>query len=160
MEYSKIKIAVGFVILVLVLTFCMFKTHEMIKETEIETAKSTVENIYINGNKNACETKCVKVEMNRFASIEMTDEERHMLCDVIYDLAGGKSQVEQRRICEIVFNRVLSDKFPNTVKCVIDDMYPCAQFEYVSGQGGEFQEKIIDVVYFDEPLTRFDYYYY
>lgn len=160
MEYSKVKIAIGFAVLVLLSAFCIYKTYEVIYEDPEMTAQVIEDVIISDVSPGLASTKKVEVEMNRFSKIRMNDKERHMLCDVIYDLAGGKSQVEQRRVCEIVFNRVLSDEFPNNVEDVINDLYPCAQFEYVSGLGGDFQQKIIDVVLFDEPLTRFDYYYY
>lgn len=159
MEYSKTRIAIGAVILILLIIILGVKTRDLLKESET-TVTRVIENVDVNGNRGTYAVKKIDIEMNRFSDVHMTEKERKMLCGVIYDLAGGKSQVEQRRVCEIVFNRVLSDEFPDTVEKVINDMEPCAQFEKVSGQGGEYQEKIIDIVMFEEPLTEFDYYYY
>lgn len=159
MEYSKTRIAIGAVILILLIIILGVKTRDMLKESET-TVTRVIENIDVNGNRGTYAVKKIDIEMNRFSDVHMTEKERKMLCGVIHDLAGGKSQLEQRRVCEIVFNRVLSDEFPDTVEKVINDMEPCAQFDKVSGQGGEYQEKIIDIVMFEEPLTEFDYYYY
>lgn len=159
MEYSKTRIAIGAVILILLIIILGVKTRDMLKESET-TVTRVIENVDVNGNRGEYAVKEIDVEMNRFSDIHMTEKEREMLCGVIYDLAGGKSQVEQRRVCEIVFNRVLSDEFPDTVEKVINDIKPCAQFDAVSGQGGEYQEKIIDIVMFEEPLTGSSYYYY
>lgn len=159
MEYSKTKIAIGAVVLILLIIILGVKTRDMLKESET-TVTRVIENVDVNGNRGTYAVKKINIEMNRFSDVHMTKKERKMLCGVIYDLAGGKSQIEQRRVCEIVFNRVLSDEFPDTVEKVINDMEPCAQFDEVSGQGGEYQEKIIDIVMFEEPLTEFDYYYY
>lgn len=161
MEYSKTRIAIGAVVLIILVIILGVKTRDMLKESET-TVTRVIENVDINGNRGDYAVKEISVKMNRFSGVHMTAEERKMLCGVIYDLAGGKSQVEQRRVCEIVFNRVLSDDFPDTVEKVINDIEPCAQFDTVSGQGGEYeyQEKIIDIVMFDEPLTESSYYYY
>ena len=90
----------------------------------------------------------------------MTDDEYELLASVIYDLAGGKSEREQRRVCEIVFNRVLSDEYPNTVEKVIKDMEPCPQFDTTDGTAYDYQRGIIDYVLRSEPLTESDYYFY
>jgi len=159
MEYSKTRIAIGAVILILLIIILGVKTRNMINANGA-TVTRIIENVDVNGNRGEYAVKEISVKMNRFADIHMTEKERKMLCGVIYDLAGGKNQVEQRRVCEIVFNRVLSDEFPDTVEKVINDIEPCVQFDEVSGSGGEYQEKIIDIVMFDDPLTEFDYYYY
>lgn len=159
MEYSKTRIAIGAVVLILLIVILGVKTRDMFKERET-TVTRVIENVDINGNRGDYAVKEINIKMNRFSDIHMTEKERKMLRGVIYDLAGGKSQVEQRRVCEIVFNRVLSNDFPDTVEKVINDIEPCAQFDTVSGQGGEYQEKIIDIVMFDDPLTESSYYYY
>lgn len=50
---------------------------------------------------------------------EMTVEEYHLLAAITDLEAGNQSYVGQRAVVEVVFNRVLDPRFPNTVKGVL-----------------------------------------
>lgn len=158
--YSKPKIIVGIILLFTILVTLCIK----VKSDIYEPARVTrvIENVDIHGNRSpgTIATKRCEIELNRFSCIMMTDSEYELLASVIYDLAGGKSEREQRRICEIVFNRVLSDEFPNSVEAVITDMSPCPQFDTTDGTAYDYQRGIIDYVLTVEPLTDSNYYFY
>lgn len=55
----------------------------------------------------------------RFASIEMTEEERDELAAIVYLEAGNQSAEGQQAVVEVVFNRVLHSAFPDTVHDVL-----------------------------------------
>lgn len=158
--YSKPKIIIGIILLLTTLiTLCI-----KVKSDIYEPARVTrvIENVDIHGNRSpgTIVTKRCEIGLNRFSGIMMTDSEYELLASVIYDLAGGKSECEQRRVCEIVFNRVLSDKYPDTVEKVINDMSPCPQFDLTNGECTDYQRGIIDYVLRAEPLTESNYYFY
>lgn len=49
----------------------------------------------------------------------MTDEEKNMLAQIVYLESGNQSLIGQRCVVEVIFNRVLSPLFPNSVSEVI-----------------------------------------
>lgn len=57
----------------------------------------------------------------RYASIEMTDDERRELAAVVYLEARGESAEGQQAVVEVVFNRVLTAGFPDTVHDVLHE---------------------------------------
>ena len=160
MYYSKPKIIIAIILFIAVFIALCVKVNKQINPPE--TVTRVIENVDIHGNRNPgnVATKRCDIMLNRFSGILMTDDEYELLASVIYDLAGGKSEREQRRVCEIVFNRVLSDKYPDTVAKVINDMSPCPQFDSTDGTAYDYQRGIIDYVLRAEPLTDSNYYFY
>lgn len=57
----------------------------------------------------------------RYANIEMTDAERDELAAVVYLEARGESAEGQQAVVEVVFNRVLTAGFPDTVHDVLHE---------------------------------------
>lgn len=159
--YSKTKIIVAVVIaVILIVLACVMTDREIKKEERSVRVIECVDIRGNSGNPGTVATKRCDIMLNRFSGILMTDEEYELLAGVIYDLAGGKSEREQRRVCEIVFNRVLSDEYPNTVEKVIKDMDPCRQFDNAQVSGTDCQRNVIDYVMRAEPLTDEGYYFY
>lgn len=66
--------------------------------------------------------------IERYASIEISDEEMRELAAITYLEARGESFEGQQAVVEVVLNRVLSDEFPNTVHGVIYDTKYGVQF--------------------------------
>lgn len=60
-------------------------------------------------------------ETSRYADIAeaITDEEMGLLALTLYHEARGESEVCQKACCEVIFNRVLDERFPDTVKEVL-----------------------------------------
>lgn len=54
----------------------------------------------------------------------ITDKEIEMLARLTYLEAGNQSMIGQRAVVEVVLNRVLSDKYPNTIETVIFQAEP------------------------------------
>ena len=55
----------------------------------------------------------------RYPGIELTWEEQQLLAKVIWVEARGESAEGQQAIAEVVFNRMLSEEFPDTLRGVI-----------------------------------------
>lgn len=74
------------------------------------------------------EEKPVK-EDTRYPEIELTAEERNLLARVVWAEARGESFEGQQAVAEVVFNRMMSENFPDTLHDVI---YGEGQFRSVS----------------------------
>lgn len=66
-----------------------------------------------------------------YRDIQMTEEEWLMLCQVVEVEAGNQPAVGKRAVIEVVFNRVKSDEWPNTVKEVLTQKGQFAKFSNV-----------------------------
>lgn len=66
----------------------------------------------------------------RYPDITLTKEERTLLAKVIWVEARGEPAEGQQAIAEIVFNRILSEDFPNTVREVLhsDNQFRSMEF--------------------------------
>ncbi len=62
----------------------------------------------------------------------MTDIEKLELLNIVNLEAGGESIDGQRMVIEVIFNRVLSDKFPNTVHEVLSEKHQFSTWKYVN----------------------------
>ncbi len=64
-----------------------------------------------------------------YDSINITDEEKEILCKITYAERGGGTQEQQEYVVSVILNRVLSSSFPDTVKDVV---FQPGQFEPTS----------------------------
>ena len=64
----------------------------------------------------------------KYSQITMTEEEYELLAKVLYLEARGESFEGQQAVVEVVFNRVMSTGFPDTVEGVLMQTSPCVQF--------------------------------
>ena len=66
----------------------------------------------------------------RYATIQLTERDRTLVALAIYHEGRGESFDGQRAIAEVIFNRVQSPKWPNTVEEVIyqDGQFDCASY--------------------------------
>lgn len=64
----------------------------------------------------------------RYPDLKLTREEQELLAKVIWVEARGESKEGQQAIAEVVFNRMISDEFPDTLRSVI---YAEGQFRSV-----------------------------
>ncbi len=85
---------------------------------EVETPPIKIEYIEVPCQKEHKETYYKAVSEN------ITPEELELVAKIVYLEAGNQSLTGQRAVAEVIFNRVLSDKFPNTVSEVIFQKNP------------------------------------
>ena len=58
-------------------------------------------------------------EDSRYPEIDLTAEERQLLAKVVWVESRGESAEGQQAVAEVVFNRMMSENFPNTLNEVI-----------------------------------------
>lgn len=99
----------------------------------------------------------VHQEENRYSGIEITDEDRELMAAIVYHEARGECPAGQRMVAEVILNRVLSDKFPDTVSGVV---YQSGQFTsalYVnSAHPDETQRAAVSAAIAETPITDED----
>lgn len=82
-----------------------------------------------------------------YKSINLTDSEKDLLAKILYLEAGGESATGQRAVVEVIFNRMLDDRFPDSLAEVI---YAKNQFASVKAlslaKPTQTQYDIIDIV--------------
>lgn len=60
---------------------------------------------------------------SRYAAVELTEEDVYILACLVYHEARGEPFEGQAAVVEVVFNRCLSDEFPDTVEEVAFQKY-------------------------------------
>ena len=64
----------------------------------------------------------------------------------------------QRAVVEVILNRVLSDKYPNTVERVLSQSGQFVTWAYRNSKShNEEQEEALQLVYEEEPILTLDY---
>lgn len=91
---------------------------------------------------------------NRYSELEITEEDRELLARIVYLEARGQSFSGQRAVVEVVLNRVLDSRFPDTVYEVL---YAPGQFtpakSIASTTPTETQYEVVDCVINETPIT-------
>lgn len=91
---------------------------------------------------------------NRYSELEITEEDRELLARIVYLEARGQSFSGQRAVVEVVLNRVLDSRFPDTVYEVL---YAPGQFtpakSIASTTPTETQYEVVDCVIDETPIT-------
>lgn len=91
---------------------------------------------------------------NRYSELEITEEDKELLARIVYLEARGQSFSGQRAVAEVVLNRVLDSRFPDTVYEVL---YAPGQFtpakSIASTTPTETQYEVVDCVINETPIT-------
>lgn len=61
--------------------------------------------------------------VSRYSDLEITEEDAYILACLVYHEARGECFEGQVAVVEVVFNRMLSDRFPDTVEEVVFHKY-------------------------------------
>lgn len=95
------------------------ETEAEIEETEIEeTAEAQTEEIKIE------ETETEEQVCRNRWEIQLTEEEIDLLAKILWVEARGESEAGQKAVVEVVFNRMVSEKFPDTLYDVLSQKKP------------------------------------
>ena len=103
----------------------------------------------------------------KYSAIEVSEEDYELLAKIVYLEARGESAEGQQAVVEVVFNRVLDERFPDTIQGVIfapgqfctvpmlDSAYP-NEAQYAAIEAAIDSEGIVgDAIYFaTRPLTK------
>ena len=88
----------------------------------------------------------------------LTDDEKYLIYQITFLEAGNQSIDGQRAVIEVILNRVLSDKYPDTVEGVLSQS---GQFTTWSCRNckshNEEQEDALELVYTEAPVLTLDY---
>lgn len=93
-----------------------------------------------------------------YSSIEISDEEANLLRWVVALEAQGEGYEGEKLVTEVIFNRVLSDKWPNTVGEVLRQRKQFSTLKYVGSKkawaipGETEDDAISDVLRSETPL--------
>lgn len=95
------------------------------------------------------QTKVVEVGQRAYyadIAANITENERELLAKATHMEAGNQSITGQRAVAEVILNRVMDDKFPNTIEGVL---YQQGQFttvtELASAKPNEEQYRAVDL---------------
>ena len=98
---------------------------------------------------------------SRYEGITLLEEEKYLLAKIIWLEARGESFEGQQAIAEIVLNRLVSDRFPDTIRDVI---YAEGQFSTVkfldTAKPGELQYKAIECAMYQKSVLPMDVFYF
>ena len=112
---------------------------------------------YLN-NKYISDTECAPP--NPYADLidSLTDDEKYLIYQITFLEAGDQSMEGQRAVVEVILNRVLSDKYPNTVEGVLSQSGQFVTWSYRNSKShNEEQEEALQLVYEEEPILTLDY---
>lgn len=110
------------------------------------------------------ETIEVPVEVENTAyykEISLTDEQYMMVGKMVYAEAGNQPAVGKRAVIEVIFNRVLSEQWPDTVEDVLTQKGQFTNARSVTEEQALAQYEHIDAVLNEEvPILRGDCVYF
>ena len=128
-------------------------------ETTAETAETTAEPVL----EEAAEESEEAVGSNRWG-ITLTESEIELLARIVWLEACGESEEGQKAVVEVIFNRIASDLFPNTLYEVLSQKNPvqfCSWKNRDSAQPTEKEyESIRQVLYGNTKILRDDTVYF
>lgn len=104
-------------------------------------------------------------ENNRYASLlnNMSEEDKDLICRITFREAGNQGAEGQRAVIEVILNRVMSDKWPNTVYDVLSQS---GQFSTWAGRNNVTSEQVdniyslLTVIAIEEPILNENYVYF
>ena len=106
-------------------------------------------------------------EVSKYSAITVTEADYELLAKIVYLEARGESAEGQQAVVEVIFNRVLDTRFPDTIEGVIyapgqfctvpmlDSAYP-SEMQYAAIDAAMCSDGIVgDAIYFaTRPLTK------
>lgn len=98
---------------------------------------------------------------NRYSGIPITDDDRELMAAIVYHEARGESFAGQRMVAEVILNRVLSDRFPDTIREVVYQQGQFISASYVaSAYPNETQYAAVNAAITETPITDADVVYF
>ena len=132
----------------------VLKTNENDKWVKIKYKNNYA---YIN-SKYISDTKNKPLSPHQILIDSLTENEKYLIYQITYLESGNQSMEGQRAVIEVILNRVLSDKFPNTVEGVLSQP---GQFKTWKNRNAaahnKEQEEALELVYKNDPILTLDY---
>lgn len=138
-----------------------FKYNTVVEYTNVneEWVKIKYEDdfAYLN-NKYISDTECAPLSPYVDLIDTLTDNEKYLIYQITFLEAGNQSMEGQRTVVEVILNRVLSDKYPDTVEGVLSQSGQFTTWPYRNSKShNEEQEEAFQLVYEEEPILTLDY---
>lgn len=138
-----------------------FKYNTVIEYTNVneEWVKIKYEDdfAYLN-NKYISDTECAPLSPYVDLIDTLTDNEKYLIYQITFLEAGNQSMEGQRAVVEVILNRVLSDKYPDTVEGVLSQSGQFTTWSYYNSKShNEEQEEALQLVYEEKPVLTLDY---
>ena len=138
-----------------------FKYNTVIEYTNVneEWVKIKYEDdfAYLN-NKYISDTECAPLSPYTDLIDTLTDDEKYLIYQITFLEAGNQSIKGQRAVVEVILNRVLSDKYPDTVEGVLSQSDQFTTWSYRNSKShNKEQEEALQLVYEEEPILTLDY---
>lgn len=138
--------------LLVVVAILLFAKNEPLPDDSAPTATPTV--VY--------EQVLIPVEIEPentayYKGITLTDEERYELACMVYAEAGNQTDLGKRAVVEVIFNRLLDSRFPDTLLGVLYDPGQFTDSSCAGPEDAQAQYGVIDAVLREtDPLLRND----
>ena len=138
-----------------------FKYNTVVEYTNVneEWVKIKYEDdfAYLN-NKYISDTECAPLSPYTDLIDTLTDDEKYLIYQITFLEAGNQSIEGQRAVVEVILNRVLSDKYPDTVEGVLSQSDQFTTWSYRNSKShNKEQEEALQLVYEEEPILTLDY---
>lgn len=83
----------------------------------------------------------------------LSEDEKYMIYQITFLESGNQSMEGQRAVIEVILNRVLSDKFPNSVQGVLSQSGQFSTWSYMNSKShNSTQEEALQLVYTESPV--------
>ena len=124
--------------------------------TQEQSSDVIIENYYIYNNEDISQNEEETIETkNIYTEVidNLSDYDKELICRVLYREAGGEEEDGQRAVVEVILNRLLSEKYPNTIEEVLSQENQFSTWIYRAGVSEENianSALIIEKVYNEE----------
>lgn len=124
--------------------------------TQEQSSDVIIENYYIYNNEDISQNEEEIIETkNIYTEVidNLSDYDKELICRVLYREAGGEEEDGQRAVVEVILNRLLSEKYPNTIEEVLSQENQFSTWIYRAGVSEENianSALIIEKVYNEE----------
>lgn len=98
--------------------------------------------------------------INRFQNLidGLSDYEKYLIYQITYLESGNQSEEGQRAVIEVILNRVLTNRYPNTVEGVLSQEGQFVTWAYKNSANPNNQQiKALQMVRDNEPILNSDY---
>lgn len=103
-------------------------------------------------------------DCGRYAAVDITDSDLKLMARIVYLEAGGECMEGQQAVAEVILNRVLDPRFPDSVRDVIYDNKYGVQFVTAAYAGtaepGQAQFEAIEKAVYGENILDADVIYF
>ena len=106
------------------ISFTTETKNDVLNEVSFEKNEINLVTLYNNETTDVETTNFVEETKENRWGIQLTDDEIELLAKILWVEARGESVRGQEAVVEVIFNRIVSEKFPNTLYEVLSEKNP------------------------------------